>query len=47
VPALPKEVRDALTPAVERAWRTIVPHLPPGVYLGGGTAAALRLHHRD
>jgi predicted nucleotidyltransferase component of viral defense system len=43
---LPKEVRDALTPAVARAWRLIAPHLPDGLYLAGGTATALRLHHR-
>lgn len=43
---LPKEVRDALPPPVARAWRLIAPHLPAGVYLAGGTATALRLHHR-
>lgn len=43
---LPKEVRDALPPAVARAWTLIAPHLPDGLYLAGGTAAALRLRHR-
>lgn len=43
---LSKEVRDALPPAVARTWRLIAPHLPVGVYLAGGTATALHLHHR-
>lgn len=43
---LPKEVRDALPSAVVRAWRLIAPHLPEGLYLAGGTATALHLHHR-
>lgn len=43
---LTKGEREALSPAVERAWRRIVPHLPPQLYLGGGTATALYLHHR-
>ena len=43
---LPKEVREALTPAVAHAWRQVAPILPEGMYLGGGTGTALRLHHR-
>lgn len=46
VPALPAEVRSALTPGVARAWRKLLPHLPPELYLAGGTATALHLHHR-
>lgn len=43
---LPKEVRDALPPAVARAWALLAPHLPDGLYLAGGTATAIHLHHR-
>jgi hypothetical protein len=43
---LPKAIRDALPPAVARAWQLIAPHLPDGLYLAGGTASALHLHHR-
>jgi len=43
---LPKDVHEALPPAVARAWRLIVQHLPAGLYLAGGTATALRLRHR-
>lgn len=39
-------MREALPPAVARAWRLIAQHLPAGLYLAGGTAAALRLRHR-
>ncbi len=45
-PRLPKEVQDALSPAVARAWKQIAPYLPAQLYLGGGTAAAIYLHHR-
>jgi predicted nucleotidyltransferase component of viral defense system len=45
-PRLPKEVQDALSPAVERAWKQVAPYLPAQVYLGGGTAIAIYLHHR-
>lgn len=43
---LPADVRAALSPEVARAWRKLQPILPDGLYLGGGTAAALRLGHR-
>jgi hypothetical protein len=43
---LPPEVRRALAPDVQRAWAKVAPLLPTEVYLGGGTAAALRLQHR-
>lgn len=44
--ALTKEEREALSPAVARALSCIAPHLPPQLYLGGGTATALYLHYR-
>ena len=45
-PGLPKDVRATLTPAVVRAWKLVASRLPAGVYLGGGTATAIHLHHR-
>jgi len=45
--SLPKAVRDALPAPVARAWKLIVPHLPPEMYLAGGTATALYLGHRE
>lgn len=45
-PALPKEVRDALPADAARAWCKLASHLPEALYLAGGAAAALRLHHR-
>lgn len=44
---LPKEVRAALPREVASTWELIAPHLPPGLYLAGGTAAALHLGHRQ
>lgn len=35
-----------MTPDVARTWSRIATHLPDGLYLAGGTAAALHLHHR-
>lgn len=32
--------------ATAHAWRTLAPHLPEDLYLGGGTALAVRLGHR-
>lgn len=43
---LPKEVRQALPQGVARAWMLLAPHLPDGLYLAGGTATAIHLHHR-
>lgn len=43
---LPNQVEGALSPSVERAWKRIAPFVPAQVYLGGGTAAAIHLHHR-
>jgi hypothetical protein len=45
-PEIPKEIQDALSPAVRRTWKRIAPYLPAHVYLGGGTAVAIYLHHR-
>lgn len=39
-------MRSALSRGGADAWRTLVPRLPPELYLGGGTATALHLHHR-
>lgn len=44
---LPTEVTDAIPTDVQKAWVTIAALLPDGAYLAGGTAAALRLHHRQ
>lgn len=45
-PRLPDEVRSALPDDAARAWQRLAPHLPAALYLGGGAATALRLHHR-
>jgi hypothetical protein len=45
-PALPPDVRAALPDDAARAWQKLAHHLPEPLYLGGGAAAALRLHHR-
>jgi Nucleotidyl transferase AbiEii toxin, Type IV TA system len=39
-------LRGALPAATVRAWETLAPHLPRELYLGGGTAVAVHLHHR-
>jgi len=38
--------REALPPETVRAWAALAPLLPDEIYLGGGTAVAVHLHHR-
>jgi hypothetical protein len=45
--ALPDRVRRVLPPDTAAAWLTLAPHLPPELYLGGGTAVAVHLGHRE
>jgi len=44
--ALPPELREALPRDVAETWELIAPVLPPELYLIGGTALAVHLHHR-
>lgn len=44
---LPVDLRRALPAATVRAWETLSPHLPGELYLGGGTAVAVHLRHRE
>jgi hypothetical protein len=39
-------VRKVLPPDTAAAWDVIAPLVPPGGYLGGGTAIAVHLAHR-
>ncbi len=43
----PEHLRRVLPPATRRAWEAIVPGLPEGAYLVGGTAIAAHLGHRE
>ncbi len=43
---LPANLRHMLPAATVRAWETLSQHLPGDLYLGGGTAVAVHLHHR-
>lgn len=40
-------LRDILPPETTEAWRRVVPLVPSGAYLSGGTALAVHLHHRS
>lgn len=44
---LPERVRAILPPDTTSAWLTLAPSLPSELYLGGGTAVAARLAHRE
>jgi hypothetical protein len=44
---LPDRVRRILPPDTATAWLTLAPHLPPDLHLGGGTAVAVHLGHRE
>jgi len=44
---LPEPVRRVLPEDAEKAWLTLAPHLPKSLYLGGGTAVAVHLGHRE
>jgi predicted nucleotidyltransferase component of viral defense system len=43
---LPAELRKILPADTQKAWISLVPVLPPALYLGGGTAVAVHLKHR-
>ena len=44
---LPDRVRRILPADTAAAWSTLAPHLPRELYLGGGTAVAVHLGHRE
>lgn len=44
---LPDRVRRILPADTVTAWLTLAPHLPRELYLGGGTAVAVHLGHRE
>lgn len=44
---LPDHVRRILPADTAAAWLTLAPHLPRELYLGGGTAVAVHLGHRE
>lgn len=46
-PMLPDRVRRILPADTARAWLALAPHLPKQLYLGGGTAVAVHLAHRE
>ncbi len=45
--SLPNALRKLLGPATVRAWKALAPILPSELYLGGGTAVAVHLRHRE
>lgn len=47
VPQLPDRVRQILPVDTAETWLTLAPHLPKALYLGGGTAVAVHLAHRE
>lgn len=46
-PDVPAALRATLAPGTAAAWQALAPHLPATLYLGGGTAVAVHLHHRQ
>jgi len=44
---LPDDLRVVLPPGTVRAWQELAPKLPNQLYLGGGTAVAVHLAHRE
>jgi hypothetical protein len=44
---LPAEVRRVLPADTATTWLALAPHLPAALYLGGGTAVAVHLAHRE
>jgi hypothetical protein len=44
---LPERIRRILPVDTAAAWLAIAPHLPQELYLGGGTAVAVHLGHRE
>ncbi len=45
--SIPAEIRRVLPPDTAQTWETIAPALPAELYLGGGTALAVHLRHRE
>lgn len=45
--SLPVWLQKILPPSTALTWETLAPHLPQGLYLGGGTAVAVHLQHRS
>jgi hypothetical protein len=43
---LPRDLAKVLPPSTARAWEELAPLLPEALYLGGGTAVVVHLHHR-
>jgi len=46
-PRSPSELFSLLPKDTARTWTALAPHLPSELYLGGGTALAVHLHHRE
>jgi hypothetical protein len=46
-PSPPDETRAILPSGTARAWKELTSLLPDALYLGGGTAVAVRLRHRE
>jgi hypothetical protein len=46
-PEIPVDVRRHLPADAARAWVDLAPHLPEPLYLNGGTAVMVHLHHRE
>ncbi len=44
---LPADLRHTLPAATARTWEALSPRLPRELYLGGGTAVAVHLRHRE
>ena len=44
---LPGRLRDVLSPDAAETWERIAPIVPEAAYLGGGTAIAVHIHHRQ
>jgi hypothetical protein len=44
---LPADLRRVLPGDTAATWETLAPRLPPALYLGGGTAVAVHLNHRE
>ncbi|MGH9099081.1 MAG: nucleotidyl transferase AbiEii/AbiGii toxin family protein [Acidimicrobiales bacterium] len=45
--SIPADLRGVLARSTAAAWRKLAPILPSGAYLGGGTAVAVHLRHRE
>jgi Nucleotidyl transferase AbiEii toxin, Type IV TA system len=47
VPNVSTGLPTTLEPGTAQTWRALAPHLPTTLYLGGGTAVAVHLRHRE